>query len=129
MFPRVGGSMATHRATLGIVAFLTLPACSAGDNPTTVRAPSVSLRSSGVVDTSALPDLIVDAKSTQHNWIVRVEDLPADFCSVIEGGVTPGTHTILRFTVTTPNIGNGDVFIGSPPKHMAPNRDGNCSDS
>jgi len=121
--------MATHRATLGIVAFLTLAACSAGDNPTTVRAPLVSLRSSGVVDTSALPDLIVDAKSTQHNWIVRVEDLPADFCSVIEGGVTPGTHTILRFTVTTPNIGNGDVFIGSPLKHMDPNGDGNFSDS
>jgi Lysyl oxidase len=121
--------MVTHRATLGIVAFLTLAACSATDNPTTVRAPSIVLRSSGVVDTSALPDLIVDAKSTQNNWIVRVEDLPADFCSVVEGGVTPGTHTILRFTVTTPNIGKGDVFIGSPLKHMDPNGDGNFADS
>lgn len=121
--------MVTHRATLALAAFLTLAACSAADNPTAVRAPLVPLRSSGVVDTSALPDLIVDAKSTQNNWIVRVEDLPADFCSVVEGGVTPGTHTLLRFTVTTPNIGKGDVFIGSPLKHMDPNGDGNFADS
>ena len=71
-----------------------------------------------------LPDLIVDAKATQNSWLVRVEDLPADFCSVEEGNITPGEHTLLRFTVTTPNIGNADVFIGSPLKHMDPNRDG-----
>ena len=52
---------------------------------------------------------------------MRVEDLPADFCSVIEGDVTPGTHTLLRFTVTTPNIGQGDVFIGSPLDHYLAN--------
>ena len=63
------------------------------------------------VDTVGLPDLIVDSKATQQNWVNRTEDLPADFCSVIEGGVTPGTHDILRFTVTTPNIGNADVFV------------------
>jgi len=41
---------------------------------------------------------------SQNNWLVRLEDLPADFRSVIEGGVASGTHTIIRFTVTTPNI-------------------------
>ena len=80
------------------------------------------------VDTVGLPDLIVDSKATQQNWVNRVEDLPADFCSVIEGGVTPGTHNILRFTVETPNIGNADVFVGSPLKHMDPNGDGDFSD-
>ena len=80
------------------------------------------------VDTVGLPDLVVDAKSTQNNWLVRVENLPANFCSVIEGGVTPGERTLLRFTVTTPNIGDADVFVGSPLKHMDPNGDGDFSD-
>ena len=115
------------RVSLTAVALLT--ACSITDQSTAVRTPGGAVRSSGVPYTAELPDLIVDSKATQNNWIVRVEDLPADFCSVIEGGVTPGTHTILRFTVTTPNIGKGDVFIGSPLDHMDPNHDGNFSDS
>ena len=80
------------------------------------------------VDTIGLPDLIVDTKATQNNWLVRVEDLPSNFCSVQEGGVTPGTRTLLRFTVTTPNVGNADVFVGSPLKHMDPNGDGSFAD-
>jgi hypothetical protein len=112
-------------------ALLTTFACARSEQPTAVRAavPVRPLASSGVPDTSALPDLIVDSKATQNNWVVRVEDLPADFCSVIEGGVTPGTHTIIRFTVTTPNIGAGDVFVGSPLKHMDPNGDGSFADA
>lgn len=106
-------------------------ACATNETPTSSSALSagVALRSSGVPDTSALPDLIVDSKATQNNWINRDEDLPANFCSVQEGGVTPGTHSLLRFTVTTPNIGKGDVFVGSPRKHMDPNGDGNFADS
>jgi hypothetical protein len=119
----------SSRVAVGAVALIVLAACSVVDRPTAIRVPTVSLKSSGVPDTSALPDLIVDAKSTQNNWIVRVEDLPATFCSVEEGGITPGTHTLLRFTVTTPNIGKGDVFVGSPLKHMDPNGDGNFSDA
>jgi hypothetical protein len=117
------------RTLLSIIAIALTTACSATDKPTAIHPPAASLKSSGVPYTDGLPDLIVDAKATQNNWIVRVEDLPADFCSVIEGGVTPGTHTLLRFTVTTPNIGKGDVFIGSPLDHMDPNRDGDFSDS
>jgi hypothetical protein len=105
-------------------------ACSDIDRPTGARVapPSRPSLDQNTVDTVGLPDLIVDAKATQNNWLVRVEDLPANFCSVQEGEVTPGTHTLLRFTVTTPNIGNADVFIGSPLKHMDPNGDGNFSD-
>lgn len=95
--------------------------------PTAPNATRPSLTQNSV-DTVGLPDLIVDSKATQQNWVNRVEDLPANFCSVQEGGVTPGEHNILRFTVTTPNIGNADVFVGSPLKHMDPNGDGNFSD-
>ena len=64
-----------------------------------------------------LPDLVVDQVTTQNNWVVRVEDFLASFCSVQEGGVNPGTHPVVRFTVTTPNIGTADNFIGNPIDH------------
>jgi len=102
-------------------------ACAAPDPPTGLAARTPVLDQNSV-DTVGLPDLIVDSKATQNNWIIRVEDFPAEFCSVQEGGITPGTHTVIRFTVTTPNVGDADVFIGSPLKHMDPNGDGNFSD-
>src|SRR5215211_6480713 len=58
-----------------------------------------------------LPDLIVRSDVLRDHWVVRIEDLPADFCSVIEGEVTPGTRKLVRFTVTTPNIGTADIFV------------------
>jgi len=71
-------------------------------------------------DLNGLPDLIVSSDLGQQ-WVVRVEDLPATFCSVEEGGVTPGTHTLVRFTVTTPNVGNADLVLGDPNDHVAAN--------
>ena len=64
------------------------------------------------------PDLIVDQKRLLQNWVVRDEKLPASFCSVEEGGITPGEHTLLRFTVSTPNIGTADVNLGDPNAHF-----------
>ncbi len=69
----------------------------------------------------AKPDLIVDQKRLLQNWVVRVEDLPANFCSVQEGNVLPGERTLLRFTVSTPNIGTADVNLGDPNAHIAAN--------
>jgi len=37
---------------------------------------------------------------------------------VQEGGITPGTHTLVRFTVSTPNIGNADLALGDPNDHI-----------
>lgn len=68
-----------------------------------------------------LPDLIVDTVTLQQNWLVRDEKLSADACSVIEGGVTAGTHRLIRFTVTTPNVGTADVYVGNPADHVAAN--------
>src|SRR4029434_1277339 len=67
------------------------------------------------------PDLIVDQKRLLQNWVVRDENLPASFCSVQEGGITPGEHTLVRFTVSTPNIGTADLFVGDPNVHFAAN--------
>jgi hypothetical protein len=104
---------------------LLLIACA---DPVTTNDPVRRQLGQNAVDTIGLPDLVVDTKATQQNWLVRVEDLPANFCSVEEGNITPGTRTLLRFTVTTPNIGDADVYVGSPLAHMDPNGDGDFSD-
>ena len=96
-------------------------ACADPDRSTGVQPDNAATLDQNAVNTASLPDLIVDSKSTQNNWLVRVEDFPADFCSVQEGGVQPGTHTVIRFTVTTPNIGVGDLRIGDPNVHVAAN--------
>ena len=109
---------------------LVAAACATPDSSTSLAlSPAPAAKSSGVPYTGAPPDLIVDSKATQNNWLTRVEDFPSNYCSVREGGVTPGTHTVIRFTVTTPNIGQGDVFVGSPLAHMDPNGDGSYADS
>src|SRR5215813_4540602 len=84
---------------------------------------ALTLSKSRASTTPGLPDLIVDQKRLLQNWIVRDEKLPASFCSVEEGGITPGEHLLLRFTVSTPNIGTADVTLGDPNVHFA-NNDG-----
>ena len=79
---------------------------------------AVTLHKSKASVPPPLPDLIVDQKRLLQNWVVRDEKLPASFCSVQEGGVTPGEHTLLRFTVSTPNIGTADVNLGDPNAHI-----------
>jgi hypothetical protein len=70
---------------------------------------------------AAQPDLIVRKDILEHQWVVRVEKLGANYCSVIEGGVTPGDRRLVRFTVTIANVGNADVYIGDPTAHFAAN--------
>ena len=118
-----------RRHTL-LLAGCLLAACATPERQTANSiAPTEPRFSQNTVDTVGLPDLIVDASATQQHWINRTELLPANFCSVQEGGITAGEHDILRFTVTTPNIGDADVFVGSPLAHMDPNGDGNFTDS
>ena len=71
-------------------------------------------------DLVGLPDLIVSDMLGQQ-WVVREENLPATFCSVVEGDVDPGIRKLIRFTVTTPNVGDADIFIGDPNVHFAAN--------
>jgi hypothetical protein len=112
-------------------AAMLLAACATpADTPTSLHDHgSPAVQASGGPDLEGLPDLIVDEKATQNNWLVRVEDLPANFCSVEEGNIIPGTRKVIRFTVTTPNIGDADVFVGNPLDHMDPNGDGNTKDA
>lgn len=70
------------------------------------------------LDLVGMPDLWVDQSMSQQ-WVVREELLQANFCSVEEGNVTPGLRKLLRFTVTTPNTGDADLFVGDPNEHVA----------
>lgn len=82
-----------------------------------------------VQDLDGTPDLIVDAKKLATSWVVYDQFLKESFCSIQEANLEPGTYRVLRFTVNTPNVGDADVFIGSPWEHIDPNGDGDFSDS
>jgi hypothetical protein len=113
---------------LGLCALLALTACET--SKTALTAPNGGgPRAASVQDLDGTPNLVVDAAKLASSWVVTHEYLAPNLCSVQEGDVPPGDHYLLRFTVTTPNVGDADVFIGDPIKHIDPNGDGNYSDS
>ena len=67
------------------------------------------------------PNLSVREDVLGSQWVVRDEQISANACSAIEGGVTPGLRRLVRFTVMTPNTGNEDIFVGDPNDHVAAN--------
>jgi hypothetical protein len=112
---------------LGLCAVLALAACEASQ--TGISAPGQPRLRLGEPDLVGTPDLVVDAGKLASSWVLSTEFLAANLCSVQEGDVPPGTHRLLRVTVTTPNIGDADVAIGDPIAHIDPNRDGSYADS
>ena len=113
---------------VGLCAALALTACETSKSA--VLSPAAgSARHAAVQDLDGMPNLVVDAAKLASSWVITHEFLSPDLCSVVEGDVPPGDHMLLRFTVTTPNLGDADVFIGDPLQHIDPNGDGNYSDS
>ncbi|MGQ0536565.1 MAG: lysyl oxidase family protein [Methanobacteriota archaeon] len=66
-------------------------------------------------DPRGCPDLLVDAETMEPS--VHTMEFKAQHCVVQEGMVEPGTRRVVRFTYTTPNLGSGDLIIGSPGDH------------
>jgi hypothetical protein len=120
--------MSRRTVMAGVCALLALAACEGArtSGPSAPAAPRAGL---GVPDLVGMPDLVVDATKLATSWVISTETLAPGLCSVVEGDVPPGTHQLLRFTVTTPNIGDADVAIGDPRAHIDPNGDGNYNDS
>ena len=108
------------RPLLSLTALITTAAVVAcrPDRPT---AALPGLQFAHVQDLDGTPDLIVDAQRLKDSWVVYDQTFSATLCSVIEGDVQPGDHRVLRSTVTTPNIGDADVFVGNPLDHVAAN--------
>ena len=73
------------------------------------------------IDLDGTPDLVVRTEYTEHQWVVRDEKFAADLCSVVEGGIDPGTHRVVRFSVGTANIGDADLYLGNPQDHINAN--------
>jgi hypothetical protein len=65
------------------------------------------------------PNLTVRSDILGSQWLVRDENLSANACSVEEGNINGGLRRLVRFTVTTPNIGDEDIYVGDPNEHVA----------
>ena len=116
----------TFRPLFTLAVASILGACGAADTTGVVLAPTDPVKKHDQ-DLTGTPDLIVDAQKLASSWVVYYETVP-NVCSAQEGGVTPGDHHLLRFTVTTPNIGTADVYIGDPNEHYDPDGDPNTAD-
>jgi Lysyl oxidase len=105
-----------------LVAALAVATCTpGGPDPSLGPTPPIAAQAAALEpDAGGLPDLIVDTKRLETSWHVSDQDLnKQDACSLIEGGVAAGTHRVLRFTVTTPNVGTADLVVGNPLDHVA----------
>jgi lysyl oxidase len=109
------------------LATLSVVTCTAADRSGVV-APS-GPQFAHVQDLDGTPDLIIDAKTLATSWVVYDHTLKDGACSLREEHLEPGEYRLLRFTVGTPNIGTGDLYIGDPNRHWDPNHDGDGSDS
>ena len=81
----------------------------------------VALAAGAPARAQGLPDLVVRTDILERQWVVRDEKLSPEFCSVIEGEVTPGLRRLVRFTVMTANVGTADINIGDPRAHFEAN--------
>jgi len=80
-----------------------------------------------VIPGNPLPDLIVNQARLKSDIHVTVEKFASTDCAVVEGCVTSkGTHQLLRFTSSVPNVGGGDLVIGDPLQCPNLFEGGNC---
>lgn len=119
-------SVATFGIAMVIAGSAVFAAC--GDQgPQAVSAPE-RIAAAAAQDLVGTPDLVVDTKVLSSSWVVLEENFVDGQCSVEEGNIPTGTHRSLRFSVLINNIGDADLYVGDPLKHMDPNQDGDFSD-
>lgn len=62
-----------------------------------------------------LPDIKVDEAQVLRSLEVTTRTFASDACEIFEGCIMqPGERKLLRFDLRTPNIGEGDLFLGHP---------------
>lgn len=83
----------------------------------------------GIPDLDGLANFVVDSARLATSWTIGSDQVDAGSCTSIEYGITPGFHRVLRFSVSTPNIGDADAVVGDPLAHIDPNHDGNFDDT
>src|SRR5688572_17776507 len=66
-----------------------------------------------------LPDLTIDANRLQASVIFEKKGFGKGSCAAAEGCVLgPGKRTLMRFDLTTPNIGAADLVLGNPQDNL-----------
>ncbi len=111
--------------TVGALAITAFAACDQGARFAT--APEKASQAA-TQDLVGMPDLVVDTHNMASSWVVVEEDFVEGQCSVEEGNIPTGRHRSLRFSVLINNVGDADLFVGDPLKHMDPNGDGSYAD-
>jgi hypothetical protein len=112
-----------------VFSFLTLLTCLACESSDRGQVTGSNPSFDAVPDLEGTPDLIVDSHMLAASWVVYEETFASNGCTAIEGGFKGGTYLTMRFSVSTPNIGDADIAIGDPNRHIDPNGDGDFSDS
>ena len=97
-------------AILGCLIGVAGTVCSSGGAAVAANDPLVPC-----VDPRGCPDLVTDPETMSPQ--VQVKNIKPSDCQVVEGSTQPGTRRLLRFTFTTPNVGNGDLIVGRPEDH------------
>jgi Lysyl oxidase len=69
-----------------------------------------------IADGCALPNLTARISRVQ----IQTRVFTAGSCEVAEGCTLPGRRRLLRFDLTTPNLGRGDLFLGPPLRDNRP---------
>jgi hypothetical protein len=110
----------------GTFVLMAFAACNV-DEASKVTSPAPPSKAA-VQDLVGTPDLVVDTEKIRSSWLVVEENFVQGQCSVEEGNIPTGTHKSLRFSVLINNVGDADLYVGDPLKHMDPNGDGNFSD-
>ncbi|HEX7239951.1 MAG TPA: lysyl oxidase family protein [Longimicrobiaceae bacterium] len=111
--------------TVGALAITAFAACDQGARFATAPEKASQAATQDLVGT---PDLVVDTHNMANSWVVVEEDFVQGQCSVEEGNIPTGRHRSLRFSVLINNVGDADLFVGDPLKHMDPNGDGDYAD-
>lgn len=65
-------------------------------------------------DPRGCPDLGIDRVDLVKDLRVRNERISEGDCNIEEGSTEAGLRRMIRFTLTTPNRGAGDLFVGDP---------------
>ncbi len=96
-----------------------LQATATRPNGTRISTGSVECMATLTSPGGNLPDLAVDEadlrSSAQRADAIVTRNFAPDDCAIVEGCVNaPGRRRLLRFNMTTPNLGPGDVFLGDP---------------
>lgn len=67
----------------------------------------------------ALPDLMVDRGLLESTMTFSTETFPMNDCAVREGCLLDGgTRRLLRFSTSTPNVGEADFYVGDPTTNV-----------